>query len=147
MCLPPGWLVAYLPCGLRPCRWRLTASRSCLAGCWCWTAGCILPGLLVAPCLAGAVVPRLPLSRSRYSIGPRRRWVWIKFCSQAWTVLWVIRVDWVLRVPRVNTRFGQNLIRVFNFVTRWICSGNGLWTKWIRVWVFRVTGFGLEFYA
>jgi hypothetical protein len=28
------------------------------------------------------------------------------------------RVKWVLRVPRVNTRLGPNLVRVFSFVTR-----------------------------
>jgi hypothetical protein len=80
---------------------------------------CLLPGWLVAylPCLDGSMA------------------------------LWVIRVDWVLRVPRVNTRLGLNLIRVFNFVTRWICSSNGLWAKRVRVRVFRVTGFGLGFYA
>jgi hypothetical protein len=71
---------------------------------------------------------------------------WLPTCL-AWTVLWVIRVDWVLRVPRVNTRLGPNSIRVFNFVTRWICSGNGLRAKRVRVWVFRITSFGLGFYA
>jgi hypothetical protein len=28
------------------------------------------------------------------------------------------QVEWVLRVPRVNTRLGSNLVRVFSFVTR-----------------------------
>jgi hypothetical protein len=31
---------------------------------------------------------------------------------------WLFRVEWVLRVPRVNTRLGPNLVRVFSFVTR-----------------------------
>jgi hypothetical protein len=57
------------------------------------------------------------------------------------------RVKWVLRVPRVNTRLGPNLVRVFSFVTRWSCSGNGPRAKWVRVRVFWVTGFGLGFYA
>jgi hypothetical protein len=57
------------------------------------------------------------------------------------------RVKWVLRVPRMNTRLGPNLIRVFSFVTRWSCSGNGSRAKWVRVWVIWVTGFGLGFYA
>jgi hypothetical protein len=57
------------------------------------------------------------------------------------------RVEWVLRVPRVNIRLGPNLVRVFSFVTRWSCSGNGPRAKWVRVRVFWVTGFGLRFYA
>jgi hypothetical protein len=47
----------------------------------------------------------------------------------------------------VNTRLGLNLVRVFSFVTRWNCSGNGYRAKRVRVRVFWVTGFGLGFYA
>ena len=118
----PCWMLV-LDCWLYP-----TWLARCSVPCWC----------------GGAQTSAQPLQVFHW---PKTTLGVVKFCSQAWTVLWVIRVDWVLRVPRINTRFGQNLIRVFNFVTRWICSGNGLWTKWIRVWVFRVTGFGLEFYA
>jgi hypothetical protein len=47
----------------------------------------------------------------------------------------------------MNTRLGPNLLRVFNFVTRWSCSGNGSRAKRVRVRVIWVTGFGLGFYA
>jgi hypothetical protein len=48
---------------------------------------------------------------------------------------------------RMNTRLGPNLLRVFSFVTRWSCSGNGSRAKRVRVRVFWLTGFRLGFYA
>jgi hypothetical protein len=60
-------------------------------------------------------------------------------------VPYVIRVDWVVRVPQVNTRLGPNLIRVFNFITRWICLGNGLRAKRVRVRYFGFRALGSGF--
>jgi hypothetical protein len=74
---------------------------------------------------------------------------WTVLCRcWAWTsVLLNFRVEWVLRVPWMNTRLDPNLLRVFSFVTRWSCSGNRPRAKRVRVRVFWVTGFGLGFYA